>query len=144
MRVVLDTNVLRASTGSRSGLRWLFDAVIGGRLGLFVSTEILLEYEEVLARKTTPAVADGVPRALFALPTADPVVPRFRWRLPPGDPDDETFVDALLGSGADALVTNDAHFGPLAALDVPLVHGAVPGGASGHRRRMSPSGAVLA
>ena len=121
MRVVLDTNVLLASLGSRSALRWLFDALLDGRFTLVVSTPILLEYEEVIARQTTPEVADGVLRALLALPTAEHVAPRFHWRLPPGDPDDEKFVDALLAAGADAVVTHDAHFDALADLDFPPV-----------------------
>ena len=121
MRVVLDTNILLASIGSRSALRWVFDGLIDGRFVLVVSTAILLEYEEVIARRTTPEVGDGVLRALLSLPSVEHVVPRFRWRLPPGDPDDEKFVDALLAAGADALVTHDAHFDGLVGLGFPPV-----------------------
>lgn len=96
MRVVLDTSVLLASIGMRSPLRWLFDALLDGRFAVVVSTPILLEYEEILARPTTPDIAGDVLRALLALFTAETVEPRFRWRLPPGDPDDEKFVDAAL------------------------------------------------
>ncbi len=126
MRVVLDTNVLLASIGTRSPLRWLFDALLGGRFNLVVSTPILLEYEEVLARQTTADVAGNVLRALLALPTAETVEPRFRWRLPPGDPDDEKFVDAALAAGADAVVTNDGHFDALAGFDFPAVRVLTP------------------
>ena len=121
MRVVLDTNVLLASIGSRSALRWLFDALLDGRFVLVVSTAILLEYEEVIARRTTPEVSDGVLRALLSLPSVEHVTPRFRWHLPTGDPDDEKFVDALLAAGAEVLVTHDAHFDELAGLRFPPV-----------------------
>ena len=121
VRVVLDTNVLLASIGSRSALRWLFDALLDGRFTLLVSTPILLEYEEVIARMTAPAVSDGVLRALMVLPTVEHIVPRFRWRLPPGDADDEKFVDAALAAAADAIVTHDAHFGVFESLDFPTV-----------------------
>ncbi len=126
MRVVLDTNVLLASIGTRSPLRWLFDALLDGRFTLVVSTPVLLEYEEVLARQTTAYIAGNVLRALLALPTAETVEPRFRWRLPPGDPDDEKFVDAALAAGADAVVTNDGHFDALADLDFPAVRVLTP------------------
>ena len=121
MRIVLDTNVLLACIGMASPLRWLFDAVLDGRLHLVVSTPILLEYEEVIARQAAPMVAAGVVRAVLALPDTTLVEPRFFWRLPPGDADDEKFVDAYLSAGAEALITHDAHFAALKAIDFPRV-----------------------
>lgn len=49
MKVVLDTNVVLSSLGSRSPLRWLFEAFLHQRFIMLVSTEILLEHEEILA-----------------------------------------------------------------------------------------------
>ncbi|WP_412061797.1 putative toxin-antitoxin system toxin component, PIN family [Rubrivirga sp. IMCC45206] len=126
MRIVLDTNVLLPFIRRGSRLRWLFDGLIEGHFTLVVSTPILFEYEEVIGRRTRPEVARNVVGALLALPTVERVEPRFRWRLPPGDPDDEKFVDAALAAGADAVVTNDAHFDALAALDFPAVRVLTP------------------
>ena len=79
---------------------------------------ILLEYEEVIGKRTRPEIAQSVLGALLALPRVEP---RFHWRLIAADPDDDKFVDACLAAGADALVTHDTHFDVLADLDFPLV-----------------------
>lgn len=59
-KIVVDTNVLIAIIGRKSPFRWIFDFIIGGKLILCVSNEILFEYREVLERKTTAAVAENV------------------------------------------------------------------------------------
>lgn len=120
-RIVLDTNILISSIGTRSRYRWVFDALIAGRFTLCVSTPILLEYEAVLARKSTPEIGRNVLRLLMTLPTVERVEPRFRWALIEADPDDNKFVDTALMANADALVTHDAHFNVLTDIDFPRV-----------------------
>lgn len=121
MRVVLDTNILLPSIGSRSPLRWIFDALLDGTFTLIASTPILLEYEEVIGEQTTPEIVQNVLHVLLTLPNVERVAPRFRWRLIRADPDDDKFVDAYLAAGAEALVSHDAHFDVLADLDFPRV-----------------------
>jgi uncharacterized protein len=121
VRVVLDSNILLPSLRRQSQLRWLFDALLDGRYTLIVSTAILLEYEEVMAQRTTPDIAQSVLHVLLTLPNVERIEPRFRWRLIEADPDDDKFVDVYLGAGADALVTHDAHFDVLQELDFPPV-----------------------
>ena len=121
MRAVVDTNILLPSIRRGSQLRWLFDALIEGDFILIASTAILLEYEEVIGKRTTAEVARNVMGALSALPNLEQAEPQFRWRLIAADPDDDKFVDAYLAGGADVLVTHDTHFGVLAGLDFPLV-----------------------
>lgn len=58
---------------------------------------------------------------LLALPNVEFVDPGFRWHLVTADPDDDKFVDAYLAGGANLLVTHDAHFDALSALDFPPV-----------------------
>ena len=121
MRIVLDTNLLLASIAKTSPYRWLFDAVLDGRLALCVSTEILLEYEEVIGRRSTPDVAANVLRALDLLPETVRVEPAYRWSLIVEDPDDDKFVDAAVAASASAVVTHDAHFGVLARVPFPRI-----------------------
>lgn len=122
LRIVPDTNVLLASIGSTSPHRWLFDAVLEGTIELSVSTAILLEYEEVITRKTTPEIARNVVQFLLASPHVHRVAPQFRWHLIEADPDDNKFVDAALAAGVPLLVTHDSHFDVLDDLDFPPLH----------------------
>jgi putative PIN family toxin of toxin-antitoxin system len=120
-RAIVDTNVFIASIGRTSPYRWLFDALLEGDFRLCLSTPILLEYEEVLADKTTPAVSRNVSGLLLALPNVARVRPHYRWRLIKADPDDNKFVDAALAAGAACIVTHDAHFDALREKDFPSV-----------------------
>ena len=54
MRVVLDTNVLLISIPTKSPYRIIFDSLISGKFTLIISNEILLEYWEIISRKTNP------------------------------------------------------------------------------------------
>lgn len=118
-RIVLDTNILIAAIGSTSPYRWLFDAFLDSAFSLCVSTPILLEYEEVLARKTSPLVARNVLSLLLIAPNVERIEPRFHWHLISADPDDDKFVDTALMANVDAVVTHDAHFDVLKTLDFP-------------------------
>lgn len=59
-RVVLDTNSLLSSLARRGSAYPVWKGFQEGRYILCVTTEILEEYEEVIARKTTPTVAENV------------------------------------------------------------------------------------
>nr|WP_246224918.1 PIN domain-containing protein [Spirosoma terrae] len=52
MRVVIDTNVLLAALPKSSRFRPIVSALSEGTIELVVSTPILLEYQEILTRKT--------------------------------------------------------------------------------------------
>lgn len=56
LKIVLDTNIFIAIIGKKSPFRWIFDQIISGQLTLCVSNEILLEYQEILERKTNSEV----------------------------------------------------------------------------------------
>lgn len=51
-KIVIDTNVFITIIGKKSPNRWIFDKIISGSFILCISSEILLEYEELLNRKT--------------------------------------------------------------------------------------------
>ncbi|MCF8361713.1 MAG: PIN domain-containing protein [Prolixibacteraceae bacterium] len=51
-KIVIDTNVFITIIGKKSPNRWILDKIICGDFILCISSEILLEYEEVLNRKT--------------------------------------------------------------------------------------------
>ena len=121
MRVVLDTNVLLVALPSRSRVHPVFDAFRRGRLTLCLSSEIELEYEELLGRRASPERAALVLNLLRTARNAERVDVAYRWRLITADPGDDKFVDCAVAAGADAIVTEDRHFDVLAAVDFPAV-----------------------
>ncbi|MDE1193417.1 MAG: hypothetical protein PW786_14920 [Arachidicoccus sp.] len=46
----------------------------------------------------------------------------YNWNAISADPDDNKFFDAAVASGADYLVTNDAHFNEAKKLDFPTIN----------------------
>lgn len=51
LRIVLDTNVLLVSISPHSQYHWIFENLIVGNYEIFVTNEILMEYEEVIAKR---------------------------------------------------------------------------------------------
>ena len=118
MRVCLDTNVLLQLFGSPAPLAPIRTALLAGRLELALSTEILLEYEEVITR-LSGAVRWQQTMSLFEVlgrlhGTIRRVEPTFRFRVITADPDDNKFVDCAIVAEADFVVTADRHFAALA------------------------------
>ncbi|MGI9160378.1 MAG: PIN domain-containing protein [Saprospiraceae bacterium] len=50
MKIVLDTNILLVIISCRSPDHLIFEALLEGNFHLCVSSEILLEYEEIIGR----------------------------------------------------------------------------------------------
>lgn len=105
--IVLDTNILLSSISKISENRWIFDAVLSGKLHLVVSNEIISEYEEIIGRKTNSLVAENVVKAILNLPFTKLVTVHFNWNLIELDVDDTKFVDAAISGGANFLISNE-------------------------------------
>ncbi len=99
MRIVLDTNVFIAIIGKTSRHRWIFDEILSQNFTLCVSQEIILEYVEILERKTTFEVAHNIHQFLTVYPSVEHVEIYYRWNLIPDDPDDNKFVDCAVAAG---------------------------------------------
>lgn len=121
MKIVLDTNILLAIIGRRSPYRWLFDYLIEGKIALCVTNEILLEYEEVLGRKASEEVAVNVVNFIDTHPATVKTNIYFRFNLIAEDADDNKFVDCVICTNADYLVSNDSHFQALRQLSFPRI-----------------------
>ena len=118
MRVVLDTNVLVRMPGRRGPRRGLKQALLDGRLELAVSTQILLEYEEVVCRYAGREQWEMLARLLEVVDqlhgSIRQVSPTFRFLTVTGDPDDDAFVDCAIAGEAEFILTEDRHFDVLA------------------------------
>jgi uncharacterized protein len=50
LKIVLDTNVIISALGRKSPYKMVINKLLEDKYDLFVSTEILLEYEEMIAK----------------------------------------------------------------------------------------------
>lgn len=120
IKAVIDTNVLVSSLSSRSIYHWLLSAILNGAIDLFITDEILLEYEEVLSIKYSKTVSTNFLVALQELPNVHFTRIYYRWDLIK-DKDDNKFVDCFVSAGADYLISNDNHFLVLKGITFPKV-----------------------
>ena len=119
--IVLDTNVLLVSVSSKSPYHCIFKKLIAGAYDLGITTEILMEYEEVIARKFNSEVAKDTIRTLLALPNVKKINVYYNWNLIEADSDDNKFVDCAVSANATGLVTQDKHFNVLRDIDYPNI-----------------------
>lgn len=119
LKVVLDTNVLLVSIPPGSKYRLIFDKLLMGVYDLFISNEILSEYEEKIAQWYDEQTVKELFEIFLVLPNVHRAVPYFRWNLIVADPDDNKFADLAIAANADFLVTNDKHFNVLKTIDFP-------------------------
>ena len=119
MIACIDTNVVLGMFGRNGPWLPIRQALLGNRLIWAVSTEILLEYEEVAARVVGIVAAGNLIRFIELLEQTRGnvmrVSPTFRFQVIALDPDDNKFTDCAITAGADYIVTEDRHFAPLAA-----------------------------
>lgn len=117
MRVCIDTNVLVRLFGSQAPFAEIKSALLAGRLELAVSTEIMLEYEEVITRLSSAArwkqLADwlGLLSALHG--NVISIEPQYRFQVIVRDPHDNKFSDGAITAEADYVVTEDTAFSAL-------------------------------
>ena len=81
-----------------------------GKISLCVNTEILDEYEEILAQKTNSEVANNVVEAIARLHTTVYQEIYVHFGLIQDDEDDNKFADCAVASSAEFIVTNDKHY----------------------------------
>jgi len=121
IKVVIDTNVLVASLSSKSIYHWLIKLLLNEKIELYVTDEIILEYEEILGTKYSGSVAANFLVALKELPNVHFTQIYFYWNLI-SDPDDNKFVDCYIAAGANYLLTHDSHFSILKSIEFPRIN----------------------
>lgn len=120
-RIVLDTNCLLQTLPTNSPYHKIWTGVLFGEIALCVNTEILIEYEEILAQKTTKEIAHNVVEAIARLHTTEFQETYIHFGLIEQDVDDNKFVDCAVAADAEYIVTNDSHFNILKQIDWPKV-----------------------
>lgn len=120
-RIVLDTNCLLASLSSKSENFRVWKDFQEGKFILCVSNEILEEYQEIIAKKTTPSIAQNVVRAIVESGNVEFIDPHFHVYAIFADPDDNKFVDCAFAANAAFIVSEDNHFEALKTLAFPKI-----------------------
>lgn len=110
MRVVLDTNVMLQARAAGHPYHTILQAWLNRRFSLVVSTEIMLEYEEVIMDRAGATRWSILEKLLDISDNVVRVSPSYRFRLIPGDLDDNKFADCAVVAEAEYIVTADRHF----------------------------------
>ena len=121
LKIVIDTNALLVSVSSKSKYHWLYRALLDKKIDVYITNEILTEYEEILKQKWNTDVADDVLRNLMEQTNVFMQVIDFKMLLIIHDPDDDKFVDCAFACGADYLITNDKHYNILKEINFPKI-----------------------
>jgi uncharacterized protein len=121
VKVVIDTNILLVSISPRSAYRWVFDAFLNESYILCVTTDILMEYEEILSREMGSELASVILQIIEEAVNVEFITKYFQWNLIEADPDDNKFADCAIAGNAKFLVTQDRHFNILKTIDFPKV-----------------------
>ena len=117
----MDTNCLLASLSSKSENFRVWKDFQKGKYTLCVSNEILEEYQEIIAQKTTPSIAQNVVRAIVENENVEFIDPHFHVYAIFADPDDNKFVDCAFAANAAFIVSEDSHFEALKTLAFPKI-----------------------
>lgn len=122
MKVVIDTNVLLESISSRSPCHWFYKAITEKKVDVYLTTEILHEYEEKIEEHWSLEVARAVVRTLTKLSSVHLINTYFRLQLITKDAADNKFTDCAFAADADYLITNDRHFDILKTINFPKIN----------------------
>ena len=99
-KIVLDTNCLLVYISKYGEAYPVWRGFLDGRYTLCVSTEILDEYEEIIASMTTPDIARNVVDTILKRRNVLRVDPYYHWHIITADPDDNKFVDCAFAANA--------------------------------------------
>ena len=120
-RIVLDTNCLIAALARRSEFHPIWKGFQNGEYTLCVTNEIIEEYQEIIARKTSAIVAENVVNLLLKSDNVEFIDAYFSLKLIEADPDDNKFVDCAFAANATYIVSDDKHFNVLKEVSFPRI-----------------------
>jgi putative PIN family toxin of toxin-antitoxin system len=119
-KIVLDTNVLLVSISSKSKFHWIYESLYKGKFVLCITTDILLEYAEIIEIHMGKKVCDNAMAVLQNLPNIEFITTYYKFNLLK-DEDDNKFVDCAIASNATFIVSQDKDFKILSQIDFPKV-----------------------
>lgn len=122
LKFVIDTNIFVASTSEFSKYHWILKSLRNKEFDMYISNEVLSEYEEKLFEFFGSDVTNEFTEYLLTAPNVFKVSPSYFWKIIEIDPDDNKFIDCAVAANADYLVTNDKHFNVLNQTPFPKIN----------------------
>ena len=122
LKVVLDTNALLRTLSRNSINKHVLDKLFNEQFDLFVTTEILLEYEEKISQIFNVHTAELIMGALSLLSNVFKTTIFYNLHLISVDKDDNKFVDCAFAANANFLVTDDKHYKILKSVTFPKIN----------------------
>jgi uncharacterized protein len=122
LKVVLDTNILLSSISRNSPFHAILEALFDGLYELYVTTEILLEYEEKLRDNFDAELAETLISALLMKNTVKKITVYFDLNVIKADADDNKFVNCAFAGNVHYIVSNDKHFSILKDINFPKIN----------------------
>lgn len=122
LRIVLDTNALISILSRKLSLDHILIALKNGEFSLYVTTEILLEYQEKIIQFYDENLLNGLIYLFEILPNVNQIKTYYNLALISIDPSDNKFVDCAFACNATYIVTNDKHFNILKDVDYPKIN----------------------
>lgn len=119
MTVVIDCNIFVMCLTSRSPYYVIYKAMVNGRFHIAVTTEMMLEYEEIIQQKYSVQTASAFAILLRELPNVTLIHPYYKWQLIAADADDNKYCDCAIAGQAAYIVTEDRHFHALKNISFP-------------------------
>ena len=101
MRVVLDTNVLIMSISKSSPFHTVWTDFMSGQYTICYTTEILLEYEEVLGRKVSASFANAILTAIVVAKNTIEIEDYYKMQLIGAHRHGDGYEDGPLRHGAE-------------------------------------------
>jgi len=121
MTTVLDCNILITCLTSRSQYHVIFQALVSGKFNLAVTSDILLEYEEIITEKYGKTTSNAFMALLSELTNVQFINTYYQWNLISADADDNKYCDCAIAANAECLVTEDKHFKILKNIPFPYL-----------------------
>lgn len=105
-----------------SKCRRIWDRLLEEKDTLYISNEILNEYEEIIQRLVDKETSDMVINIILNNPSTYLYNPIYKFNLVVADLDDNKFVDCAIIANAKYLVSEDHHFNILRLYDFPKMN----------------------
>lgn len=121
-KVVLDTNALLRSISRRSAYKVVLDKLYENAFELYLTNDILLEYEEKICDVFSKEAAELITGAFALLQNVNKIDIHFHLNLISGDTDDNKFSDCAFAGNVHFLVTDDKHFNVLKSISFPAIN----------------------